>query len=79
MEADPEKEAESVNRKTHKQKKEMRAILGLVRFYRRFIQDFGKIAEPLYQLLNKKERFSWSKECESAVEQLKQALQKAPF
>ena len=38
-----------------------------------------KIAEPLYKLLNKKERFSWSKECESAVEQLKQALQKATF
>ena len=30
-------------------------------------------------LLNKKERFSWSKECESAVEQLKQSIQKAPI
>ena len=59
--------------------KELRAILGLVGFYRRFIQDFRKIAEPLYKLLNKKERFTWSKECESAVEQLKQALQKAPI
>ena len=57
----------------------MRAILGLVGFNRRFLQDFGKIAEPLYKLLNKKEQGIWSKECESAVEQLKQALQKAPI
>ena len=57
----------------------MRAILELVGFYRRFIQDFVKIAEPLYKLLNKKERFSWSTECESAVKQLKQALQKTPI
>ena len=37
------------------------------------------MAELLYKLLNKKERFTWSKESESAVEQLKQALQKAPI
>ena len=65
--------------KSPRTKKELRAILGLVGFYRRFIQDFGKIAEPLYKLLNKKERFSWSKECKTAAEQLKQLLQKAPI
>ena len=53
--------------------------MGLIGFYRRFIQDFGKIAEPLYKLLNKENVFFWSKECDSAVEQLKQALQKAPI
>ena len=57
--------------------KELRAVLGLVGFYRTFIHDFWKKAEPLCKLLNRKERFSWSKEWESAVEQLKQALQKA--
>ena len=57
----------------------MRTILELVGYYRRFIQDFGKRAEPLFKLLNKKERSFWSKECESSVEHLKQALQKAPI
>ena len=76
---DPEKVAAVSKMKSPRTIKELRAILGLVGFYRRFIQDIGKIAEPLYKLLNKKERFSWSKECESAVEQLKQALQKAPI
>ena len=79
VEADPEKVAAVSKMKNPQAIKELRAILGLVGFYRRFIQDFGKIAEPLFKLLNKKERFTWSTECESAVEQLKQALQKAPI
>ena len=79
VEVDPEKVAAVSKMKSPRTIKELRAILVLVGFYRRFIQDFGKIAEPLYKLLNKKERFTWSKECESAVEQLKQALQKAPI
>ena len=40
---------------------ELRAILGLVGFYRRFIQDFGKIVEPLHKLLNKKQLFQCGK------------------
>ena len=77
VEVHPEKEAAVSKMKNPRTIKELRAILGLVAFYRRFIQDFGKTAEPLYKLLNKKKCFTWSKECESAVEQLKQALQKA--
>ena len=42
------------------------------------VQGSERIAEPLYKLLIGKERFYWSKECDSAVEQQKQALQKAP-
>ena len=78
-EVDPEKVAAVSKTKIPRTLKELRAILGLVGFYRRFIQDFGKITEPFYKLLNKKESFTWSKECESAVEQLKQALQKVPI
>ena len=59
--------------------KELRAVLGLVGFYRRFIQDFGGTAEPLYKLLNKKERFKWTDECEKALQELKVKLQSAPI
>ena len=79
VEVDPEKVRAVSKMKSTRAKKESRAILGLVGFYRRLIQDFGKIAEPFYKLLNKKEHFSLNKECESAVEQLKQALKKAPI
>ena len=63
----------------HTNNKKISAILGLVGFYRRFIQDLGKIAEPPYRLSNKRERFSWSNEIESAVKKLIQELQKAPI
>ena len=79
VEMDPEKVAAVSKMKNPRTNKELSAILGLVGFKRRIIQDFVKIAEPFYKLLNKNESFSWSKECESAVEQLKQALQKLPI
>ena len=67
----PEKKAAVSKMGSSRAMKEMRAIIGLLDFYKRFIQDFGKIAEPRYKLLNKKEVFPRSKECESAAEQLK--------
>ena len=79
VEVDPEKVTAVSKMKSPQTIKELRAIIGLVGFYRRFIQGFGKIPELLYKLLNQKERFSWSKVFESAVEQLKQALQKTPI
>ena len=59
--------------------KELRAILRLVGFYRRFIADFGKRAEPLYRLLSKNEKFIWTTECDESVNQLKLKLQEAPI
>ena len=38
---------------------EMRAFLGLIRFYRRFIPDCSKITQPLNLLLRKDEKFLW--------------------
>ena len=61
VEVDPEKVAAVSKIKSPRTIKELRAILGQVGFYRRFMPNFGKIAEPFYKLLNKKERFSWSK------------------
>ena len=37
--------------------KDVRAFLGLVGYYRKFIPGFRKTAEPLYNLLNKSNRF----------------------
>ena len=79
VEVDQQKVALVSKMKSPQTLKELIAKLAPVVFYRRFIQDSGIIAEPLYKLL-KKERFSWSKECKSAaVERLKQALKRAPI
>jgi hypothetical protein len=37
--------------------KEVRGFLGLCQFYRKFIQNFQKIAEPLYKLLRAEEKY----------------------
>ncbi|GJU87717.1 DNA-directed DNA polymerase [Tanacetum coccineum] len=54
--------------------KGVRSFLGHVGFYRRFIQDFSKIAWPMTHLLEKYTPFIFSKECIKAFEILKKKL-----
>ncbi|GJT15594.1 reverse transcriptase domain-containing protein [Tanacetum coccineum] len=49
------------------------------RIYRRFIQDFYKIARPMTHLLEKETLFIFSKECIEAFETLKMKLTQAPI
>ena len=43
---------------------EIRSFLGLVSYYRRFIEGFSKIALPLTSLTQKGVKFEWSDDCE---------------
>ncbi|GJQ96186.1 reverse transcriptase domain-containing protein [Tanacetum coccineum] len=55
------------------------SFLGHVGFYRRFIQDFSKIARPMTRLLEKDTTFFFSKECIEAFQTLKKKLTEAPI
>ena len=79
VEVDPEKVKAVQNMKTPTNLKEVRAVLGLVGFYRKFIPNFGATAEPLYKLLNKETKFTWSIECQNSMEALKSKLLSAPI
>ena len=57
VEVDPEKLNAVKRIKDSHDIKQLRAILGLIGFYRKFIEGFGKTTEPLYKLLNKSEKF----------------------
>ncbi|GJT37633.1 reverse transcriptase domain-containing protein [Tanacetum coccineum] len=59
--------------------KGIRSFLGHVRLYRRFIQDFSKIARPMTYLLEKETPFIFLKECIEAFETLKMKLTQAPI
>nr|GEU47329.1 reverse transcriptase domain-containing protein [Tanacetum cinerariifolium] len=55
------------------------SFLGHAGFYRRFIQDFSKIARPMTHLLEKETPFVFSKDCIDAFETLKKKLTEAPI
>nr|GEY61506.1 reverse transcriptase domain-containing protein [Tanacetum cinerariifolium] len=55
------------------------SFLGHASFYRRFIQDFSKIARPMTHLLKKETHFVFSKEYIDAFNTLKKKLTEAPI
>ncbi len=57
---------------------EVRSFLGLCNYYRKFIEGYSKIANPLNSLLTKDAAFSWSVDCQKAFETLKGKLVAAP-
>ncbi|GKE41867.1 reverse transcriptase domain-containing protein [Tanacetum coccineum] len=59
--------------------KGVRSFLGHAGFYRRFIQDFSKIAWPMTHLLEKDTPFVFSDECLGYFKILKKRLTEAPI
>ncbi|GJT84378.1 putative reverse transcriptase domain-containing protein [Tanacetum coccineum] len=58
---------------------EIHQILGLVRYYQRFIEGFLKIAKPITKLTQKKVKFEWGEKQETLFQLLKQKLCSAPI
>jgi hypothetical protein len=51
--------------------RDARAFVGLVVYYRIFIESFASITAPIFQLFRKGVRFKWTPECQSAMDELK--------
>ncbi|GJX19260.1 putative reverse transcriptase domain-containing protein [Tanacetum coccineum] len=58
---------------------EVRSFLGLARYYRRFIENFSKIAKPLTSLTQKNQKYEWGEKQEKAFKTLKDNLCNAPI
>ncbi|KAD5803028.1 hypothetical protein E3N88_14388 [Mikania micrantha] len=58
---------------------EVRSFLGLAGYYRRFIQDFSRIATPLTKLTRKEVKYDWGSTQVQAFEELKKRLTEAPI
>ncbi|KAL8098417.1 hypothetical protein AgCh_031249 [Apium graveolens] len=58
---------------------EVRSFIGLADYYRRFFQDFVKIAAFLTRLTRKTEKFEWTEKCENSFQELKKRLVTAPM
>ncbi|KAJ9567114.1 hypothetical protein OSB04_003080 [Centaurea solstitialis] len=57
----------------------IRQFLGLAGYYRRFIANFSKIAQPLTTLTHKNKKFIWGEKQEEAFQLLKHKLCNAPI
>ena len=79
IQADPEKTS-TVNRyPIPKNATEVKSFLGLCSYYRRYVQDFAKLARPLHQLTEKSKDLLWNSEAQEAFEVLKAKLTSAPI
>jgi hypothetical protein len=74
----PSKVASVLEWEAPKNVKQIRGFLGMAGYYRRFIEEFSKIAGPMTKLLRKNIPFVWSEECEVSFQTLKDKLTTAP-
>ncbi|GJT81530.1 putative reverse transcriptase domain-containing protein [Tanacetum coccineum] len=75
---DPSKVESVKNWKTPESSTEIRSFLGLAGYYRRFIENFSKIAKPLTLLTQKNKTYVWGNEQDEAFRILKEKLCNAP-
>jgi hypothetical protein len=75
---DPAKVEDVLKWESPRTVKEIRSFLGLVGYYRRFIEGFSKIVKPLATLLEKDREFKWTDACQDSFEVLKRRLTTAP-
>jgi hypothetical protein len=75
---DPSKVKDVLNWMPPMNVSEIRSFLGLAGYYRRFIQDFSKIAKPMTKLLEKNKDFEWTEEWQASFHELKEHLTSAP-
>jgi hypothetical protein len=68
---DPKKVAAILDWKAPKDVRGIKSFIGMVGYYRRFIEGFSKIARPMTALLAKKVEFKWTPVCQESFETLK--------
>ena len=59
-------------------KTQVRQLLGLVGYYRKFIPNYADLTRPLSQLTRKNTLYEWNDQCNAAFEELKQSLTSDP-
>ena len=76
---DPEKTRAVQDWDRPRTQKQMRGVLGLCSYYRKYVKNFAQIARPLHKLCEKASKFIWTEECEIAFKRLKEALTSPPI
>lgn len=56
---------------------QLRAFLGMLNYYHKFLPDLSTVLEPLHRLLRKEEKWQWQEQQQKAFERSKELLQSA--
>jgi hypothetical protein len=75
---DPKKVADILDWKAPRDVHGIKRFIGMVGYYRRFIEGFSRIARPMTALLAKKAKFKWTTESQESFEALKKKLTTTP-
>lgn len=81
LRTDPDKVSAILNYPTPKNTTEIRRLIGLVSWYRRFIKNFASIAAPISNLLQGRKKgqpIVWTPEADEAFDEIKKSLTSAP-
>jgi len=79
MKMDPQR-AEAIRKMPYPtNKRGLQSLLGAINYYRSFVREFAKIADPLYELLRKNAKFEWGIRQSNAVDELKKRLSCTPI
>ena len=70
----PDKVEAVVNAPTPENKTQLRAFLGLLNYYHKFLRNVAHEIQPLHQLLQKDKPFIWSAHCQQAFLKAKQMI-----
>uniref|UniRef100_A0ABD2WYB9 RNA-directed DNA polymerase n=1 Tax=Trichogramma kaykai TaxID=54128 RepID=A0ABD2WYB9_9HYME len=76
---DPTKIEPIVSFPTPRTLKQLRSFLGAASWYRKFIEKFATIAEPLVKLTRKNIKFTWTEEQEKAFSRMKAMIASVPM
>ena len=76
---DPEKVEAVMSWERPKTVFKIRSFLGLVGYYRRFIEDFSRLVAPMMRLTRKEVKFEWDDRCEEAFQDLRRRLTTTPI
>ena len=58
--------------------REIRSVVGMASYYRKFIPNFSDVVKPLTELTKKNAKFMWNEKRQTAFDRIKQALASAP-
>ena len=67
------------NLSPQKNQKDIKSILGLTNYYKKFVAGYSKICAPLFNLLKKNVTFAWTQECQKSLDTLKGLMPSAPI